>query len=510
MISEFSSQEVAACAPTGREGVVSISAGDVIQVRSDRLFGERTRHLGREFAERVIVIPEVRSIQVNFSRSVATIRFRRGQIGLAQLLEKAARVLNDNWVPRMAHSQRLFLDGSREGFQVFRYGVNVSSWRIVHVLSGRIRLRHVALVGRANLARFLERELNTLVGVSQAKASAVTGAVLIRYDPARMGRAELLRILERLLVQVGGDSPAVDLHSVPGTATRSKCDPIESAQAVAFVRAVGARQRDKHDRNPDYLAREFLNRRWRFLTRCPARLSRWYIELNHPGIYAWVNARTKHFDDLLLNSIYSGLEQFVILGSGYDSRPYRFDHQLASTRVFELDFPGTLARKKQKLRQLYGHLPDHVTYVSIDFNTQSIEEALTHAGYDRRATTFFGWEGVCYYLPRPAVENVLVFIRRFSGVGSSVAFDYATGSFVAGDLSAHGAHQLATWSQKVGEPYLFGLDRNEMADFLQRNGFVISSDFGPDELAVKYATRRQRRSGEFVNGVFRIVHAATR
>ena len=39
----------------------------------------------------------------------------------------------------------------------------------------------------------------------------------------------------------------------------------------------------------------------------------------------------------------------MILGAGYDSRAFRFENELGGVKVFELDHPGTQARKKQLL-----------------------------------------------------------------------------------------------------------------------------------------------------------------
>ena len=44
----------------------------------------------------------------------------------------------------------------------------------------------------------------------------------------------------------------------------------------------------------------------------------------------------------------------VILGAGYDSRALRFAHELKGMRVFEVDHPGTQARKMGiLLRSIY-------------------------------------------------------------------------------------------------------------------------------------------------------------
>src|SRR5688572_10765888 len=46
------------------------------------------------------------------------------------------------------------------------------------------------------------------------------------------------------------------------------------------------------------------------------------------GVFGFVAARTRYFDDYLKGSVEQGIEQLVILGAGLDSRAYRFQEIL--------------------------------------------------------------------------------------------------------------------------------------------------------------------------------------
>jgi len=52
----------------------------------------------------------------------------------------------------------------------------------------------------------------------------------------------------------------------------------------------------------------------------------------------------------------------VILGAGYDSRPYRFADRLAGVQVFEVDHPATSTSKQAKIGALFGKTPANVAY----------------------------------------------------------------------------------------------------------------------------------------------------
>jgi methyltransferase (TIGR00027 family) len=284
---------------------------------------------------------------------------------------------------------------------------------------------------------------------------------------------------------------------------------IASATIVAAVRALGFY--DKDARNPDNMAISFLSRKFKFIIwflRIVQKIGKGFLERSAPGFYWYFQVRTKHIDAILKRSIVSGIDQFVILGAGYDSRPYRFKEKLSGIRIFEVDFPGTLSFKKEKLVELYGSLPEHVTYVPIDFNSQSIKDVLLENGYDPDMKTFFIWEGVSYYLPKKSFDAVLEFVANNSSPASSIAFDYAINSFIEGDYSTYGSKKLADTWKKMGEPGLSGIEDGATDRFLSSRGLTIISDLGSEELEQIYATRQDGRQIGRIWGCMRIVYAS--
>ena len=60
----------------------------------------------------------------------------------------------------------------------------------------------------------------------------------------------------------------------------------------------------------------------------------------------------------------------------------------------------------------------------IDFNEESLKDALESVGYDNREKTLFLWEGVSYYLEAESVNVTLGFVSRSLHNESAIAFDY--------------------------------------------------------------------------------------
>ncbi|MEO8174594.1 MAG: class I SAM-dependent methyltransferase, partial [Sediminibacterium sp.] len=115
---------------------------------------------------------------------------------------------------------------------------------------------------------------------------------------------------------------------------------IKSAQTVSVLRAVAAKEKDPAVKSGDYLAKHFLTNKYRlFVGLLPHRLVKAIIQFFSPGSYCFMIGRTKHFDETLLREINDGIGQVVILGAGYDTRPFRFADKLKNIPVFEIDFP---------------------------------------------------------------------------------------------------------------------------------------------------------------------------
>ena len=290
---------------------------------------------------------------------------------------------------------------------------------------------------------------------------------------------------------------------------KKKNRAVRSATIVTAVRALGFY--DKDAQNPDYMAILFLSRKFKimvWLLRIVQKIGKGYLERSAPGFYWYFQVRTKHLDAILEKTINTGIEQLVILGAGYDSRPYRFKEKLNGIRVFEVDFPGTLSSKKQKLLKLYRSLPNHVRYIPIDFNSQSIKDVLLENGYEADKKTFFIWEGVSYYLSNKSFDAVLEFVAKYSLPNSSIAFDYAIRSFIEGDYSTYGAKKLADTWEKMGEPGLSGIEDGATDRFLRERGLSIISDFGSDTLEKIFATSKNGEQIGRIWGCMRIVYAS--
>lgn len=80
-----------------------------------------------------------------------------------------------------------------------RNGQHASTWQIVHELPGRLRLKHPALYRRKEVCHGIERELMSVLGIDNYKARSSTGTLLIKFDPTKLRKDQVLQILERAI-----------------------------------------------------------------------------------------------------------------------------------------------------------------------------------------------------------------------------------------------------------------------------------------------------------------------
>jgi len=202
------------------------------------------------------------------------------------------------------------------------------------------------------------------------------------------------------------------------------------------------------------------------------------------GLAGLVLARHRIMDDLVRAEAAAGASQLVILGAGYDARPYRFAPPEGPARAFEVDHPTLSAAKRGFVERALGRVPAHVRFTAVDFLRERLDERLLASGFDPAARTVFVWEGVTYYLTEEAVRATLGMVRALSAPGSTIVFDaWARPRGLRGVWSdvVHAASSAAV--RLLEEPFRFALPSIEAAaSLLADAGFSPMFVRGPADL----------------------------
>ncbi|MBT4928446.1 MAG: class I SAM-dependent methyltransferase, partial [Cellvibrionales bacterium] len=211
------------------------------------------------------------------------------------------------------------------------------------------------------------------------------------------------------------------------------------------------------------------------------RLNVWLAQKLVPGFHEHLISRTRFIDDLVKKNSASGVEQYVILGAGYDSRAHRLELP-SSLRIFEVDQPEVQARKRSKLPEELSN-SENMTYVAVDFTHQSLTEQLMNAGFDQNKSTVFTLEGVSQYITKEALSSTIKEVAALTQRASSILFiSYVSELFDKNPEACFGkgypnaekrAKLIMYGSAKVGEPWISFYGAEEIENVLSQNGYSV-------------------------------------
>jgi methyltransferase (TIGR00027 family) len=229
-----------------------------------------------------------------------------------------------------------------------------------------------------------------------------------------------------------------------------------------------------------------------------------YDLIGGPGPRASAVVRTRLIDDLIEKYV-DAADQIVILGAGFDTRPYRL-RRLAGRRVFEVDHPDTQNAKRSGLTSALGSELCGVVFVPIDFETDDLTEALVGAGFSTEQATLFLWEGVTQYLSAEAVAATLRVIRNLSHPAGVLLFTYVDETVIVdGFADFPEAKRWLRQVQKRGEPWIFGIAPTEVARFLLDRGFELIKDVSVRDAGIRYLSAAGRH--DYGSGLYHVVTA---
>ena len=242
------------------------------------------------------------------------------------------------------------------------------------------------------------------------------------------------------------------------------------------------------------------------------RLNVWLTSKLAPGFHEHLISRTRFIDDLIEKSAKEGVQQYVILGAGYDSRANRLNLP-PSLKIFEVDQPEVSDIKLSKLPKDLPNL-ENITYVNVDFSYQSLSEQLLTAGFDQTKSTIFTLEGVSQYITKEAVSSTIQELSLITKDARSIFFMSYVDELLNKDPEAcfgkgypnpsKKANLIQTLSAKVGEPWISFYSDEEVESILAKNGYSIKENVTLEDLNSLYFSPVGRVLPE--NQIFKLEH----
>lgn len=202
-----------------------------------------------------------------------------------------------------------------------------------------------------------------------------------------------------------------------------------------------------------------------------------------------VVGRSRYAEDLLDQAVQQNTQQYVLVGAGLDSFVLRESHHYPTLKIFEVDHPDTQAAKQAKLKKL-GNIPASVEFVAINFEKESISEALTRSLYERSAPAFFSWLGTTHYLNPQTTLQTLKSIAEFAANGSEVVLDYSTDFQELTGIERIGSMGVAQFTHLLKEPLLGQFKPTDLHRAVQQMGFEVVEDLSGEAITERYFSAR--------------------
>jgi Cu2+-exporting ATPase len=180
----------------------------IIRVESRSLFADPDGPSCRRFVEQAFRVPSVNGVMIGGTPPAADLRYSPRLTGLREVVTALIRRLDPAGVGQESSSETSFRISPpitardfRGTVRYYRVGSVVGGWEVLSELPGRLRLRNHVLLRRSPLCRAIERELTGVAGVDRFNASAITGTVLLNYDPSQWSKPQLIDVLDSALLR---------------------------------------------------------------------------------------------------------------------------------------------------------------------------------------------------------------------------------------------------------------------------------------------------------------------
>ena len=199
------------------------------------------------------------------------------------------------------------------------------------------------------------------------------------------------------------------------------------------------------------------------------------------GLRSNVVLRSRFAEDVLMEAVAEGVEQYVLLGAGFDTFAYRQPPWAHRLTIIEVDHPASQAAKRAALAAAGIGIPRNVGYADVDFERETLSHGLARCGVHTAKRTFFSWLGVTQYLTRDAIEATLRTVLSFPE-RSGIVFTFAH--------SVSAASSLATGSASAGEPWVSYFTPDGVEAMLRSLGFSDASFLSREEAERRYYANR--------------------
>lgn len=180
-----------------------------------------------------------------------------------------------------------------------------------------------------------------------------------------------------------------------------------------------------------------------------------------------------------------GVDQYVILGAGFDTFALRRGDLCDRLRVYEVDHPDVQALKRERIA-VAGATPAAMpTFVPVDFESTSLTDGLGATAFDPKRRSVVSWMNTIHYLSESATEATLRELAALMAPASRIVLNYAPNVPLTDEQLAYLQTLLSKVSES-GEPMQSRWKPEAFEVILHDVGFAILEHATEQDLQTRY------------------------
>jgi methyltransferase (TIGR00027 family) len=200
--------------------------------------------------------------------------------------------------------------------------------------------------------------------------------------------------------------------------------------------------------------------------------------------------RSRFAEDRLAQAAARGARQYVMVGSGLDTFPWRQPDFAKVMQIFAADHPASLAWTQARLREHGLSRPSNLTYVPADLEERRLGKQLIARGFECETMSFFSILGVMQYLDTQTIDGLFSLAARLPK-NSELVFSFAPPDEQSDAENRTGLISFGRRPAALGEPWKSRLRPGDLVTRLADLGFSDIFHLTPELARQRYFADQQ-------------------
>ena len=206
-------------------------------------------------------------------------------------------------------------------------------------------------------------------------------------------------------------------------------------------------------------------------------------------VFALGVASLRYAEDEVERSVADGINQYLILGAGFDTFALRRADLCKRVQVYEVDHPDVQELKRERVAVATRTPASLPSFVPVDFEVTSFAAEIAKSDFDPTRRTVLSWLNTIPYLTEEATVATVKELQGVLAPGSRMVLNYGADVPLTAEQEAFFARLLEVISA-TGEPTRSRWKPEAFVEMLRDCGFEIVEHATEVDLTTRYFTGR--------------------